>query len=156
MTARAIQADELRPGRVLTGTVTEVREFGAYVDIGAEWDGFVHISELGRRDVASVEDVVWVSQQIGIVENDRGWDAGSIRLLAIVETARGVVNLREIAASDPRLDALIFGAEDLAGDVGAVRTREAWEVFYARSAVVIHATAYNLQALDMVNVVKLL
>jgi citrate lyase beta subunit len=33
-----------------------------------------------------------------------------------------VVNLKEIASSDPRLQGLIFGAEDLAGDIGAVRT----------------------------------
>jgi citrate lyase beta subunit len=45
---------------------------------------------------------------------------------------------------------LIFGAEDLAGDIGALRTREGWEVFYARSAVVTHAAAYDLQAIDMV------
>ena len=61
-----------------------------------------------------------------------------------------VVNLKEIAGSDPRLQALIFGAEDLAGDIGAVRTRPGWEIFYARSAVVTHAAAFGLQAIDMV------
>jgi citrate lyase subunit beta-like protein len=72
----------------------------------------------------------------------------AIRLLAIIETARGVVNLREIAAVSDRLDALIFGAEDFAGDIGATRTRAGWEVFYARSAVVTHAVAFGLQAID--------
>jgi citrate lyase beta subunit len=102
--------------------------------------------------VSTSEAVAWVSEQIGIIERDRGWEAGTVRLLAIVETALGVVNLREIAGADPRLEALIFGAEDLAGDVGAVRSRQGWEVFYARSAVVTHTAAFNLQALDMVNV----
>jgi citrate lyase beta subunit len=72
----------------------------------------------------------------------------AIRLLAIIETARGVVNLREIAAVSDRLDALIFGAEDLAGDIGATRTQAGWEVYYARSAVVTHAAAFGLQAID--------
>jgi citrate lyase beta subunit len=72
----------------------------------------------------------------------------SVRLLALIETARGVVNLREIAAASDRLDALIFGAEDLAGDIGATRTQAGWEVFYARSAVVTHAAACGLQAID--------
>ena len=71
-------------------------------------------------------------------------------MIVLVETALGIVNLKEIASSDPRLQALIFGAEDLAGDIGAVRTREGWEVFYARSAVVTHAAAFGLQAIDMV------
>jgi len=81
-------------------------------------------------------------------EQARGWAEGEIALLAIVETALGVVNLREIAASTKRLVALIFGAEDLAGDMGAVRTPDGWEAFYARSAVVLHAKAFGLQAID--------
>jgi citrate lyase beta subunit len=72
----------------------------------------------------------------------------AIRLLAIVETAPGIVNLHEIAAVSDRLDALIFGAEDFAGDIGATRTKAGWEVFYARSAVVTHAAAFGQQAID--------
>jgi citrate lyase beta subunit len=49
-----------------------------------------------------------------------------------------------------RLQALMFGAEDLAGDIGAIRSRANWEVFYARSAVVTAAAAYGLEALDMI------
>ncbi len=64
--AGTMQPKDLRPGRVLTGTITEVRDFGAYVDIGAEWDGFVHIAELGRRNVTSVEDVVWVGDRVRV------------------------------------------------------------------------------------------
>ena len=100
--------------------------------------------------VGDAEQVRWVSQQALAVEREHGWLEGSIVLLALIETARGVVNLKEIASCDPRLQALIFGAEDLAGDIGAVRTREGWEIFYARSAVVTHAAAFGLQAMDMV------
>ena len=69
-----------------------------------------------------------------------------------VETARGIINLREIASADPRLQGIIFGAEDFAGDIGATRTPQGWEVFYARSAVVTFAAAYGLQAIDMVQI----
>ena len=61
-----------------------------------------------------------------------------------------MINLAQIAEADSRLQALIFGSEDLAGDIGAVRSRESWEVFYARSAVVTHAAAFDLQAIDQV------
>ncbi len=101
--------------------------------------------------VNTAEEIVWVSDQLAAGERARGWPAGAIRLLGLVETARGVVNLAAIAGSDPRLAALIFGAEDLAGDTGAVRTPAGWEVFYARSAVVTHAAAFGLQAIDMLN-----
>jgi len=100
--------------------------------------------------VESPEHVQWVSQQIGAMERQNDWPSGAMRLLALIETARGVVNLKEIAGSDPRLDALMFGAEDLAGSIGAIRTREGWEVYYARSAVVIHAAAFGLQAIDTI------
>jgi citrate lyase beta subunit len=72
----------------------------------------------------------------------------AIRLLPIIETARGIVNLKEITAASDRLDALIFGAEDLAGDIGATRTKAGWEVFYARSAIVTYAAAFGFQAID--------
>ncbi len=49
-----------------------------------------------------------------------------------------------------RLEGIIFGAEDFASDIGAIRTQDSNEVLYARSAVVIHAAAFGLQAIDMV------
>ncbi len=100
--------------------------------------------------VESGDAIRWASAEIAAAERENGWPAGQIAIIVLVETALGIVNLKEIAGSDPRLQALIFGAEDLAGDIGAVRTREAWEVFYARSAVVTHAAAFGLQAIDMV------
>lgn len=100
--------------------------------------------------VEGAEALHWLDAQLAAAEQASGWPAGGIEMLAMVETARGIVNLKEIASASPRLTALIFGAEDLAGDIGAVRTREAWEVFYARSAVVTHAAAFGLQAIDMV------
>ncbi|MBN2388653.1 MAG: CoA ester lyase [Anaerolineales bacterium] len=101
--------------------------------------------------VETAEQLVWVGERIEAAELAHGWPVKSIRILADVETAKGILNLKEIATA-PRLEALIFGAEDLAADLGAVRTREAWEVFYARSAVVIAAAACGLGAIDMVSV----
>jgi citrate lyase beta subunit len=109
-----------------------------------------HPDGLVLPKVANAEQILWASRKLDEVEAANDWPARSILLLALIETAKGVVNLREIAGSNPRLQALIFGAEDLAGDIGAVRTREGWEIFYARSAVVTHAAAFGLQALDMV------
>jgi citrate lyase beta subunit len=98
-----------------------------------------HPDSLMLPKVERAAQVQWVSQQL---------EGTNIRLLPIIETARGIVNLKEIATASDRLDALIFGAEDLAGDIGATRTPAGWEVFYARSAVVTHAAAFGLQAID--------
>ena len=102
--------------------------------------------------VENADQILWASAQITAAEKSAGWHLGSIGLIVIVETAMGIVSLREIASADQRQQALIFGAEDLAGDIGMTRTQEGWEVFYARSAVVTYAAAHGLQAIDLVYV----
>ena len=101
--------------------------------------------------VESLEQIQWVSEKIEAAELRSGWPVHSIRLVADVESAKGILALKEIA-SHPRLEALIFGAEDYAVSTGALRTPQAWEVFTARSLVVMHARACGLQAIDMVTV----
>lgn len=100
--------------------------------------------------IETAEQVRWVSEQIESYELSNNLNPGSIRLLIGVETAKGILNLPEIASADKRLEAVIFGAEDYAASVGATRTKEATEVLYARSAVVAACAANDLQAIDMV------
>ncbi|PKN95528.1 MAG: CoA ester lyase [Chloroflexi bacterium HGW-Chloroflexi-6] len=97
------------------------------------------------------EQVAWVSEKIEAAELKNGWPVNSIRMILVVESARGILNLKELAAH-PRLDALIFGAEDYAASIGATRTAESLEVLYARSALVTAAAAHGLQAIDLVTV----
>jgi citrate lyase beta subunit len=112
----------------------------------------------GRPDgivVPKVEDawqVRWASEQIAEYERELGWTTGGIRVIIQAETARGIVNLPAICSADPRIEAVIFGAEDFANDIGATRSHDGLEVFYARSAVVTHCAAFGLQAIDMVYV----
>lgn len=101
--------------------------------------------------VETYDQIQSVSETIETAELAYGWPVNSIRILVGVETARGILNLKEIAAH-PRLDAIIFGGEDFAASIGAVRTAEAWELFYARSAVVTACAAYGLQAIDIVTI----
>ncbi len=98
----------------------------------------------------SAAQVQWVSAQIAAAERRYGWSSGGLPLIIQIETAIGLVNIREVLSADPRLQAVIFGAEDLAASMGAKRTPAGGEVFYARSAVVAHAAAFDLQAIDMV------
>lgn len=101
--------------------------------------------------VEALEQIQWASDIIEAAELAGGWGVNSIRMLVGVETAKGILNLKEIA-SHPRLDGIIFGGEDFAASVGAVRTPEATELLYARLAVVTACAAYNLQAIDIVTI----
>ncbi|ELZ47465.1 HpcH/HpaI aldolase [Halorubrum coriense DSM 10284] len=77
---------------------------------------------------------------------ERGRDPA---VFALVETAAGVLSAEAIAAT-PATDAVVFGAEDLAADVGATRTDEGTEVLYAREHVVLAASAAGVDAVDTV------
>src|SRR5215217_5263196 len=100
--------------------------------------------------IESAEQVKWVSDHIEQYELSSNQDIGSVRLLVGVETAKGILNLKEIAEADKRLEAIIFGAEDYAASIGARRTKEGIEVLYARQVVVTACAANDLQAIDMV------
>ena len=71
--ADVLKFEDLKEGMVLTGTVRNVTDFGAFVDIGVKHDGLVHISQLSNSfvknpsDVVSVGDIVKV-KVIGIDE----------------------------------------------------------------------------------------
>ena len=62
-----MEISDLKPGMILQGTVRNVIDFGAFVDIGVHQDGLVHISEISDRflrhpsEVLSVGDVVQVA-----------------------------------------------------------------------------------------------
>jgi uncharacterized protein len=58
--------EELTPGMVLTGTVRNVIDFGAFVDIGVHQDGLVHISQLADRYIKHPSDVVKVGDVVEV------------------------------------------------------------------------------------------
>lgn len=99
--------------------------------------------------IESLEQIEWGSKIIEAAELKYGWPLNSIRMLVGVETAKGILNLKEIA-SHPRLDGIIFGGEDFAASIGARRTRDATELLYARQAVATVCAAFGLQAIDIV------
>ena len=100
--------------------------------------------------VESASQVRAISDYIEMYERSAKKTLGGIRMLAGVETAKGILSLKEIAESDRRLEAIIFGAEDYAASIGATRTQDAIEVLYARSAMITACAANDLQAIDMV------
>jgi uncharacterized protein len=58
--------NDLLPGMILEGVVTNVANFGAFVDIGVHQDGLVHISALAEKFVSDPRDVVRVGQTVSV------------------------------------------------------------------------------------------
>ena len=71
----ALSIDDLEPGMELKGTVRNVVDFGAFVDVGVHQDGLVHISKLANRFVKHPNDVVCVGDTVKVwvekVDRDR-------------------------------------------------------------------------------------
>lgn len=95
-------------------------------------------------------DVHEVASWIETIEKKRGLEVGKIRILAAVESARGLMNAVSIADSSPRIIGLMFGAEDYALDLGlgARREKEAAELLFARSTIVNAAAAADVLSID--------
>ena len=71
----ALSIEDLKPGMKLKGTVRNVVDFGAFVDIGVHQDGLVHISKMANRFVKHPSDIVRVGDTVEVwvekVDRDR-------------------------------------------------------------------------------------
>lgn len=78
-----LSIDDLLPGMVLQGTVRNVVDFGAFVDIGVKNDGLVHISEMADRFIRHPSEVVAVGDVVSVrvlsVDKARGKAALSLK-----------------------------------------------------------------------------
>ncbi|KAK4499605.1 hypothetical protein PRZ48_010123 [Zasmidium cellare] len=74
-----------------------------------------------------------------------------VKIVALVESARSVMDLNAICKASPYLSGLTFAAEDFAMDLSITRTPGLQEFLYARSAIVAAARAHNLPStIDLV------
>lgn len=61
-----LKFEDLQENQILTGTVRNVTDFGAFVDIGVKHDGLVHISELSNGFVKNPSDIVSVGDIVKV------------------------------------------------------------------------------------------
>lgn len=99
------------------------------------------------RDAA---DVLFADRLLNQIEQNMGWPAGRIKLEALIESARGVLQAEEIAAATPRLAALIFGVVDYAGSIGAPGpVRDQFALYhYPKAKTVAAARAAGIDVVD--------
>ncbi len=58
--------EDLKPGMVLNGIITNITAFGAFVDIGVHQDGLVHVSQMANRFVRDPNEVVKLTQKVRV------------------------------------------------------------------------------------------
>lgn len=97
---------------------------------------------------ATEEELKTIDEMLIKIEKEEGFDAGSIKLIPIVETAYGLQNVYNIIKSCNRIVAILLGGEDLTSDLGIKRTKEGEEIFYARNQVSIACKAMKVDSID--------
>jgi small subunit ribosomal protein S1 len=85
----------LQPRQQLSGKVKNITAFGAFVDLGLPQDGLVHISELSRKKVEKVEDVVAVNQEVDVWVKKVDRKRGRISLTMIKPVMRRIKDIEE-------------------------------------------------------------
>lgn len=122
-------------------------EFGRH-DFEAIVKASPHIIRLPKTETA--KDVITADNLISELELKYGIEAGSIGLMAAVESALGVINAYSIAAASKRMIGIAIGAEDFVTDMKTSRSTDGIELLAARSQLVLAARAAKVAALDTV------
>jgi citrate lyase subunit beta/citryl-CoA lyase len=100
--------------------------------------------------VETAEEVLHLAGRLDELERRRSMGSGTVRVVAAVESARGLLAAPAIAASHARVEALMFGAEDFALDLGlgTRRSGESRELIHARSSLVVAAASARVGSID--------
>lgn len=106
--------------------------------------------------VESAFDVVFVERLLDGIERARGWEPGRIGIQVLIESARGLQRVEEIASASPRLRALILGPGDLSASlgfgqltIGAPRSADTGDLWhYILMRLLVAARANDLLVID--------
>jgi citrate lyase subunit beta/citryl-CoA lyase len=129
-----------------------------YIRVNGFWTGLIEddLAEVVRPGLDGVviskaesPDMITRADEIlSALESEHGVSAGSVALMPLLETARGIMEAYDICRASPRISGAIFGAEDYATDMGVRRTKIGEEIFWARSMVAVASKAAGIAAID--------
>jgi citrate lyase subunit beta / citryl-CoA lyase len=97
---------------------------------------------------ADEEAIRIVDEMVNKIEVEEGFEAGSIKIIPIVETAFGLETVYDVIKASKRVTAVLLGGEDLTADLGIKRTKEGDEIFYARNKVATACKALRVDSID--------
>lgn len=151
----AVAQSEKRIAREMAGeALSAVRRPRLYVrvnglDTGLALDDFEAVVRGGLDGlmipkVESARDVQVAAWLLGQLERQCGMQEGTVELVALVETARGIERAAEIALASPRLARIAFGAVDYCLDMGVSYAEAAQVLVHARARLVVACRAAGL------------
>ena len=143
---RAIIVDALKKkhrglGYVRINSLDTEFAWGDFAEVVGAWVDGIILPKVETADQLQTAD--WVLAQL---EREKGMEIGSIDLLPIIETGRGVHNIEAITMTGTRVKRVSFGAGDFSRDMNLVWTGPEQELAYARSRIVLASRAAGIEA----------
>ena len=96
------------------------------------------------------EDIEKIDEMISQIESEAGIQKGTVKIMAAIESALGIINAYSIAKASPRLVGIAIGAEDFVTDLKTTRSIGGVELLTARSQILMAARAAGISAIDTV------
>ncbi len=115
-------------------------------DLAAAMQASADIVAYPKAEQAS--QMAALDQAIGHWEHATGRPTGSVEILPVCETARGVLDVRELVRASTRVKAALMGAEDLATDLCAERRPDSLELEQARRQFLLLCRAAGIEPVD--------
>ena len=97
---------------------------------------------------AEEESIRKASEMLEVIETEEGFEIGSIKLIALIETAYGLETVYDVIRASRRVVGVLLGGEDLTSDMGVKRTKESDEILYARNKVATACRALKVDSID--------
>lgn len=160
----AVHPDFKIDARMMVSEALKVVDFGPTVEVTVrinpintkwgKWDIKQIVCE--RLDgiyipkVETPEEVIQVDELVTEMEEKKGLKIGRIKIFATMETAKGILNCKDIALCSKRLEGITIGGEDLTADLGGIRSSDGLAIHTSRQMIVLAAKAAGIQAIDTV------
>jgi citrate lyase subunit beta/citryl-CoA lyase len=129
-----------------------------YVRVNGFWTGLIEddldaVVRPGLQGVViskteSVDMVKQVELRLAMLEREHAMEPGSVAIMPLIETAKGILKSANICEASSRLTGAIFGAEDYATDMGIERTADGAEILWARTQLAVACRAAGIEAID--------
>lgn len=159
----SVPMNEKATRQMITQTLKDRTEYktNLYIRINSLNSGmaFSDLKEIIQNGVDGIvipkvndeNEIVDITRFISILEDERGIEKGSIKLMPSIETAKGVVNTFFIAKADQRVNTVIFGVFDFLYDMGLdYAENDGIEYMYARGKIPVDAKAAGVSAIDAI------
>ena len=109
-------------------------------------DGFVYPK--ARKG----EDIYFFDKLLETIEYEKGFPAGTFKIVPLIETSAAVLNAQEICLSSNRVVAIAFGCEDFVADLEGIHDSEGKSLLTARAMIAMAARATGVIPIDTVHI----